>query len=106
MTTERRKNPRVQILGKLHGHIVALDVPVTVSEISLGGMRIETDIAFPIGSMHAFQLTLGDGSVVRVTGRAVHCRRVAHDNADRYETGIQFADEAPEVVADLMDHLS
>jgi hypothetical protein len=51
MTTERRKNPRVQILGKLHGHIVALD-------------------------------------------------------ADQYDTGIQFADEVPDAVADLMDRLS
>jgi hypothetical protein len=41
-----------------------------------------------------------------MTGRAVHCRRVARENADQYETGIQFADEAPDAVADLMDRLS
>jgi PilZ domain len=93
--TDRRRNPRVQILGNLHGRIVALDVPVTLTEISLGGMAIQTEIAFPVGAVHEFQLALGDDSLVHLKGRVAHCQRVAGD-AERYLSGIQFLEDAPE----------
>jgi hypothetical protein len=93
MTTERRRNPRAAILGKLHGHIVTLDVAVTVTEISLGGMGIQTAVPFPVGAVHSFQLTLGDNSVVHVKGRIAHCQRVPGDE-ERYLSGIEFLDEA------------
>lgn len=93
MTSDRRRNPRVAILGKLHGHIVTLDVPVSVLEISLGGMGIQTTVPFPVDAIHAFQLTLGDNSVVRLKGRIAHCQRVAGDE-ERYISGVQFIDEA------------
>ena len=37
MSSDRRHSPRIEILGRLHGHTVAFDVPVTVREISLDG---------------------------------------------------------------------
>ena len=92
MTNERRRNPRVAILGKLHGRVVTLDVPVTVTEISLGGMGIQTEMAFPVDAVHTFQLTLGDNSVVHLKGRVAHCQKVAGE-PDRYLSGIQFLDE-------------
>ena len=92
MSSERRRNPRVAILGKLHGRVVALDLAVTVTEISLGGMGIQTAIPFPIDAVHEFQLTLGDGSVVRLRGRVAHCQRVPGDE-ERYVSGIQFMEE-------------
>ena len=93
MTSERRRSPRVAILGKLHGHIVTLDVSVMVLEISLGGMGIQTTVPFPVDAVHSFQLTLGDNSVVHLKGRIVHCQRVAGED-ERYISGIQFIDEA------------
>ena len=93
MTSDRRRNPRVAILGKLHGHIVTLDVPVSVLEISLGGMGIQTTVPFPVDAIHSFQLTLGDNSVVRLMGRIAHCQRVAGDE-ERYISGVEFIDEA------------
>jgi hypothetical protein len=95
MTDDRRRHPRVAILGQLHGHIVALDTTVTVTEISLGGMGIQTDIAFPIGAVHDFQLTLGDNSVVRLRGRVAHCQRLA-SGSERYVSGIEFVDDPVE----------
>ena len=97
MTSERRRNPRVAILGKLHGHVVTLDVAVTVLEISLGGMGIQTPVPFPIDAVHSFQLTLGDKSVVHLKGRIAHCQRVAGDE-DRYVSGVQFIDETADDV--------
>lgn len=92
---DRRHSPRVAILGKLHGRIVTFDVPVTVLEISLGGMGIQTTVPFPVDAVHGFQLTLGDDSVVHLKGRVVHCNRL-EGTEDRFISGIQFLDETPD----------
>jgi PilZ domain len=89
VTDDRRRAPRIQILGQMNGRAVALDVPVTVTEISLGGMGILTDTEFEVGSEHEFQLTLGDNSLVHLKGRVAHSRRVS-DIAPRFLSGIQF----------------
>jgi hypothetical protein len=93
VSTDRRRNPRIQLLGRLHGHVVALEVAVTVTEISLGGMAIETDIEFPPDAEHEFQLTLGDDSTVRLKGRVAHSQKVAGE-PPRYLSGIEFIEEA------------
>ena len=92
MTLDRRRNPRVAILGKLHGRAVTLDVSVAVTEISLGGMGIQTNIPFPVDAVHTFQLTLGDKSVVHLKGRVKHCQKLA-DEPEQFLSGIQFLDE-------------
>ena len=92
MSIDRRRAPRVAILGKLHGRVVTLDVVVTVIEISLGGMRIETAVPFPVDAVHAFQLTLGDNSVVQLKGRVAHCQRLPGEQ-ERYISGVQFVDD-------------
>jgi len=97
MSIDRRRTPRVQLLGQLHGHLVTLDVPITVTELSLGGMRFETSIAFPADAVHDFGLTLGDESTVMLRGRVMHCRSIGTDDAKPlYAVGVQFieADEA------------
>jgi hypothetical protein len=93
VSVDRRRNPRIQLLGRLHGSVVALEVSVTVTEISLGGMAIETEIDFPRGAEHEFQLTLGDDSTVRLKGRIAHCQKLAGE-APRYLSGIEFVEEA------------
>jgi hypothetical protein len=89
---DRRRNPRIQLLGRLHGNVVALEVPVTVTEISLGGMAIETEIDFPRGAEHEFQLTLGDDSTVRLKGRIAHSQKLGGE-APRFLAGIEFVEE-------------
>jgi hypothetical protein len=103
MTDDRRRSPRVQLLGRLHGTMVSLDVPVDVIEMSLGGMSVETTISFPIGAVHTFSLTLGDGSTVELTGTVRHCRNVApSDAAPRYVVGFQFVDDGGDIVDSLI----
>ena len=108
MSNERRHSPRIEILGRLHGHAVAFDVPVLVREISLGGMAVETEIHLVEGSVHEFQLTLGDGSTVELTGRVMHCRTVTEGDGPRFVSGVQFIDEQPgdhEPGSDILDRL-
>ena len=106
---ERRRAPRVEVIGRLQGHVVALDLPVIVREISLGGMSLETPFAFPVGDLQHFVLTLGDGSTMSLAGRVAYCRSVSGaEDAPAFRTGIQFEDDAPEepaAVGDLLERL-
>jgi hypothetical protein len=108
MNSDRRRSPRIKILGKLHGRLVALDLPLTVLEISLGGLSFETDLEFPVGAVHEYRLTLGDGSNAALKGRVVRCVRdgTASSTAPRFLVGVQFVEEPSEgSVEDLLDGL-
>ena len=110
MSSDRRRSPRIEILGRLHGHSISLDVPVSVREISLGGMALETAFPFPVGVVHEFQLTLGDGSQVQLNGRVMHSRDASTPGGQpAFLTGIQFVDDEPTEsvtgVGDLIDRL-
>lgn len=106
MADDRRRSPRVQLLSRLHGTTVSLDVPVRVIQMSLGGMAVETTVAFPVGAVHAFSLTLGDGSIVELNARVMHCRNGAPAGAPPlYTVGLQFVDDGDDdtgVVEDLL----
>ena len=91
--SERRRAPRVDLVGQLHGELVSVDLPICVREISLGGMSIETSEAFDVDSRHSFVLTLGDGAGVFVLGRVAYCRRAERPEGAVFISGIQFLDE-------------
>ena len=90
---DRRRSPRVDLVGQLHGELVSVDLPIRVREISLGGMSFETSRAFDVDSRHSFVLTLGDGAGVFVLGRVAYSRRVDADAGSKFIIGIQFLDE-------------
>ncbi len=92
-SSERRRAPRVDLVGQLRGELVPVDVPIRVREISLGGMSFETSEAFVVDSRHSFVLTLGDGAGVFVVGRVAYSRRLEDRAEPMFITGIQFLDE-------------
>jgi hypothetical protein len=103
---ERRQTPRIKIFGRLHGHLVALDVPVAVTGIGQGGLSIETPVNFPIGIVHEFQLAVNDLVTVRLKGRIVHCRQVSgKDDNPRYAAGVEFVHEEWEAGAEAVRDL-
>lgn len=112
MNLERRRAPRVEVLGRLHGHIVSMEASVTVREVSLGGLSFSSTVSFPVGTIHEFRLTLGDGSAVLLRGRIVRSQpRPDEAGGSRlYITGVQFLDDkdpqddsAP--IGDLIDKI-
>jgi PilZ domain len=110
MSSERRRSTRIEILGRLHGRVVSLDMPVRVREISLGGMAIETAVSFPEGAVHDFRLTLGDGAHIVLRGQARHCRNLAAEGqSPLFVTGFEFIDDdlgdSQSTVGDLIDKL-
>ena len=88
---ERRRSPRIEIQGRLATEVVST---VTVREVSLGGLSFSSASQFPVGAVHQFRLTLGDGTEVVVRGRVQRSQqKVAEDGSPFYLTGIQFLDE-------------
>jgi len=62
--------------------------------MSLGGLSMETEVAFPVGSVHDFSLTLGDGASVMVKGEVVYSRPASPpDGSPLFVTGVRFVDE-------------
>jgi hypothetical protein len=93
---DRRRSPRFELLGRLHGQVVSLATDVRVREISLGGLSFESAIAFPVGAIHEFRLQLGDRSTVILRARVVRClQHGTVDGAHRYTTAVQFIDDDP-----------
>ena len=104
MNNERRRAPRVDLVGQLRGELAAIEVPIVVREISLGGMSIETAQAFDVDSRHSFVLTLGDGAAVFVLGRVAYSRRVDRPEGPIFISGIQFVDDDQiEAAGDVSD---
>ena len=103
MNRERRRAPRVEVLGPLEGHVVS---PVTVREVSLGGLSFSSTAAFSIGAIHEFRLALEDGPAVLLRGRVV--RSQLHpddeDGSGLFITAVQFLD-APASIGDLVDKI-
>ena len=98
MSQERRRSPRIELLGQLHGRVVAYDVSVVVRNVSLGGMSLESAFPFTVGVVHAFRLTLGDRSLI-VKGRVAHCSISDVDQElVTYRSGIQFVEPSERVI--------
>jgi hypothetical protein len=106
MTTERRRSPRIEIVDRLEGHSVTHEAPVRVRDFSLGGMAIETSVAFAVGDVQTFSVMLGDGSTVELHGRIVRCRSLAAEGEPPlFHCGVQFVDDDAQVSAGVIDRL-
>jgi len=85
----KRDAQRIQILGELHGEVMVFQ-PMTIREISHGGVQVETSVPFQVDSLHELRLSLGDRSVV-LKGRVAHCRISDVDQElVTYRSGFEF----------------
>ena len=105
--SERRRSPRVEMVGHMHGRLAAIDRQLVVRDVSLGGMSIETPIPLEPGAVLQFVLMLGDGAGVDVVGRIVRCAERAGTSGPVFVSGVQFVDDAPDAgqVPGLMDQI-
>ncbi len=94
LASERRRSPRVDLLGLVSGRLLTAGTEVVVRDMSIGGLATETPFPLERGSIHDLRLTLGDGAAVDLRARVQHCRNIAADGeAPRYFTGFQFVDD-------------
>ena len=91
MPIDRRSTPRLEVLGRLHGHLVSLDVPITIGNLGLGGFSAESVMPFPLGARHQFRFTTDTGGEVNIQAVVVHRRPgYSADGLTFFVTGFAF----------------
>ena len=90
MPGNKRDRERVPLEGQVRGEVMVFQ-PMTILDISIAGVQIETEFALQLDSLHDFRLSLGDRSVV-VKGRVAHCHIGELTDVAHYRTGIEFVD--------------
>src|SRR6186713_578192 len=105
MASHKRDSERVELLGALHGEVMAFQ-PSDICQMSHGGMQVETGFPLQLDSLHDFRLTLGERSVV-VKGRIVHSSISDMDQEIvLYRSGVEFVEPSErvhDVIADFVD---
>lgn len=106
----RRRYPRLEVLGLVDGHLMPLGVPLTMVDLSQGGFSARSHTAFPPGAHHHFRFTTPRRDAITIEATAVHCR-LAQPDADGhvgYVTGFEFVSNTrtDEAVTVLLDAVS
>jgi hypothetical protein len=103
-TIDHRRTPRVEVLGRIQGELRALDVPVTLLNLSRHGFLMECPVDFTIGGSHDFRFTLPGESPVDVCVRVIHATKAADDNST-YVVGLEFEDQETSVAKEAIESL-
>jgi hypothetical protein len=102
---EARDTERLPILGELHGEVMVFQT-MAITEISRGGVQIESAFPLHLDSVHELRLGLG-GRWVVVKGRVVHCRIVSVDQEQiTYQSGLEFVDTPDRVASVIHDFIN
>jgi hypothetical protein len=94
----KRVADRVAVPGQLTGAVTVFQ-EMTILNISVTGMLMESAAALHNDSLHDFRLSL-DGRSVVVKGRVVYCKigELGHGGV-LYRSGVEFVEMAPHVAA-------
>lgn len=95
------------ILGSLQGEVKVYQ-SISVHQVSLGGMQVETSFPLHLDALYDFRLTLRDHTIV-VKGRVAHARIIDVDqDIVMYRSGIEFIEPSTpvlETIAALIEEL-
>ena len=101
---KKRDSKRVDLLGALGGEVMLFQ-HMDISQISLGGMQVETAYPLQLDSLHDFRITLGERSIV-VKGRVAHARISDVDqDVVTYRSGIEFVEPSERVLGVITEFL-
>jgi hypothetical protein len=96
MSRELRRTPRIDVRRRLRGHLVLLDKPVTMRDLSLGGFSVESDEPLSPG-VHIVRIHEGERWSVTVTAESRHRQSSDLDDGRvRHVTGFEYADQSPD----------
>jgi PilZ domain-containing protein len=89
--TDQHDSDRVPMLGQVGGEIMVYE-PMTVTNLSVTGVAVETRYPLHLDSLHDMRLTLGNLPVV-VKARVVHSH-ISDIDPDlvTYHSGMQFVE--------------
>jgi hypothetical protein len=107
--SERRNAPRIRALGTLRARSIAMNVPLSVRDLSRGGFAVEGPLAFAAGTEHRFEFWTDRGQLTVLDAVVAHCMRVTNaDGVLSFLTGFAFSDadaDANARVEALVDEL-
>jgi hypothetical protein len=86
---DRRLNVRFRITPPEH-NMMSFPVQFVVKELSMVGMRIQTDQALRMQSMIPMELSLNTHSPVTFIGRVASCRMLIDQGHAQFEIGVEF----------------
>jgi len=96
VSTRQRDSERLPILGTLQGEVKVYQ-SISVHQVSMGGMQVETSFPLHLDSLYDFRLTLRNHSIV-VKGRVAHSRIIDVDqDIVMYRSGIEFIEPSEPV---------
>ena len=91
---DHRQRPRFALPSSLSGEVTVYR-PLSVSDLSPLGARVETAEVLRVDSVRAFRLNLGEQTVV-LKGRIAHASvRTLDDDVVVYTSGVEFLDVPP-----------
>jgi hypothetical protein len=93
MSSERRQSPRIIVNPPIRARVMGLNTDVSIAEVSFGGFRVESPIAFERNAAYELLVMspVGD-EVMRVEATVVHCRVHSTDRVTLFDTGFAFTD--------------
>ena len=93
---DHRRTPRINVRHRLTGHLVEIDQPVVVCDISLGGFSVESEVELPAG-VHIVRLQEGERWSVTVTAASRHHQsRKSARGGVHHVLGFEYEDQTPE----------
>lgn len=106
----RRRYPRLDVLGRIEGQVLALDARLHLRDLSLGGFSVDSNRPFAPCQQYAFRFTTAGRVVVELDAISVHCRigSVGSDSRLTYVAGFEWTDapENQEKIASLVEVLA
>jgi len=100
----KRDTQRIDLPGSLRGEVTVFQ-PAEISQISLGGMQVETGFPLQLDSLHDFRITVGARSIV-VKGRVAHSRISDVDqDVVTYRSGVEFIELSERVVSVITEFI-
>jgi hypothetical protein len=104
---DKRDRERVPVPSPLYGEVTVYQ-PMTILDISKGGLQIETPFALQLDSLHDFKISLGELSIV-VKGRIAHSHvGELAEGTVLYRMGVEFienTDHAQSAIEAFVDAL-
>jgi len=91
---ERRRYPRIEMVGRVTGQVLPLSEPVIVLDLSRTGFAMQTRDMLPIGTVHEFRLELPDMSApLTISAQIVRSDQAqGADGSAHYISGLHFVD--------------
>jgi len=95
----------VEVVDAIQGHIHSHDVPVTLINVSHGGFLMRTPMAYAVGDVYKFRITVSGEHPIVLRGRGAHQSRITTNAAPEYLIGVAFTDRQITACAQGIDVL-